>query len=121
VTAGQKGTAVKKETKDPAAALARAAEAQQHACYVLKLYVAGVTPRSAAAIKSVTAVCEAHLKGRYALEIIDLYQRPTLAKGEQILAAPTLLKKLPLPLKRIIGDMANEQKVLVGLDLRPKT
>jgi circadian clock protein KaiB len=103
-----------------AEALARAAERQKTARYVLKLYVAGVTPRSAAAIKSVTAMCEQHLKGRYELEIVDVYQRPTLAKGEQILAAPTLIKQLPLPLKKLIGDMANEQKVLVGLDLRPK-
>ena len=105
---------------DPAEALARAAEAQQTARYVLKLYVAGVTPRSAAAIKAVTALCEQHLQGRYELEVIDLYRHPTLAKGEQILAAPTLIKQLPLPLKRIIGDMANLDKVLVGLDLRPK-
>jgi len=105
---------------DPAASLARAAEQHKHARYVLKLYVAGITPRSAAAIKSITAICEQHLKGRYELEIIDIYQRPTLAKGEQILAAPTLIKQLPLPLKKLIGDMANEEKVLVGLDLRPK-
>ncbi len=100
--------------------LARAAEQRKHSRYVLKLYVAGVTPRSAAAIKSVTAACEEHLKGRYELEIVDIYQRPTLAKGEQILAAPTLIKQLPLPLKKIIGDMANEDRLLVGLDLRPK-
>jgi circadian clock protein KaiB len=104
---------------DPAEALARAAARQKNARYVLKLYVAGVTPRSAAAIKSVTAICEQHLRGRYELEVIDIYQRPTLAKGEQILAAPTLIKQLPLPLKKIIGDMANEQKLLIGLDLRP--
>ena len=105
---------------DAAKALLKAMEDQQHARYVLKLYVAGVTPRSAAAIKSITAICEEHLQGRYELEIIDVYLRPTLAKGEQILAAPTLIKYLPLPLKRMIGDMANQEKVLVGLDLRPK-
>jgi circadian clock protein KaiB len=110
---------VKQEKHDPAESLARAAAQQKHARYVLKLYVAGVTPRSAVAIKSVTAICEQHLRGRYELEVIDIYQRPTLAKGEQILAAPTLIKQLPLPLKKIIGDMANEQKVLIGLDLRP--
>jgi circadian clock protein KaiB len=108
-----------KKKDDPAEALARAAEQQKTVRYVLKLYVAGVTPRSAAAIKTVSAICEQHLRGRYELEVIDIYQRPTLAKGEQILAAPTLIKQLPLPLKRIIGDMASEQKVLVGLDLRP--
>ncbi len=88
--------------------------------YVLRLYVAGINPRSAAAIRNVTAICEEHLHDRYELEVIDLYQQPTLAKGEQILAAPTLIKKLPEPLRRFIGDMANEERLLVGLDLRPK-
>ena len=104
-----------------ARALARAAARHSTDRYVLKLYVAGVTPRSAAAIKSVFGLCEAYLRGRYELEVVDIYQRPTLAKGEQILAVPTLIKQLPLPLKKIIGDMANQEKVLVGLDLRPKT
>jgi circadian clock protein KaiB len=102
------------------AALPRAAKAQAKAHYVLKLYVAGVTPNSDAAIRSVTEICEIHLKDRYTLEIIDIYQQPTLAKGEQIIAVPTLIKKLPLPLRKLIGDMANRNKVLVGLDLRPK-
>ncbi len=65
-------------------------------------------------------MCERHLQGRYELEIVDIYQHPTLAKGEQIVAAPTLIKRLPLPLRRLIGDMADEQRVLVGLDLRTK-
>lgn len=105
-----------KETRD----LLKTARRNARLNYVLKLYVAGLTPRSVAAIRNITAVCEKHLKGRYELEIIDLYQRPTLAQGEQIIAAPTLIKKLPLPLRRLIGDMANEEKVLVGLDLRSK-
>jgi circadian clock protein KaiB len=88
--------------------------------YVLRLYVAGITPRSSAAIRSITAICEEHLKGHYELEIVDLYQQPTLAKGEQIVAAPTLIKKLPLPLRRFIGDLADKERILVGLDLRPK-
>ena len=88
--------------------------------YVLRLYVAGITPHSAEAIRNVTELCETHLAGRYDLEIIDLYQRPALAAGEQILAAPTLIKKLPLPLRRLIGSMADEHKVLVGLDLRSR-
>ena len=88
--------------------------------YVLRLYVAGITPRSQEAIRTVTAICEEHLAGRYELEVIDIYQQPTLAKGEQIIAAPTLIKKLPLPLRRFIGNMANKEKILVGLDLRPK-
>ena len=106
---------------DAVRALARAAEARKRARYVLTLYVAGMTPRSRTAIQSITAICEEHLKDRYDLEVIDIYQRPTLAKGEQILAAPTLIKQLPLPLKKLIGDMANQDRVLVGLDLRPKT
>jgi circadian clock protein KaiB len=110
---------MKKQAK-ATAALARAAKAQANARYQLKLYVAGVTPRSSSAIRSITDLCETHLQGRYALEIIDIYQQPTLAKGEQIIAAPTLIKKLPLPLRRLIGDMANQDKLLVGLDLRPK-
>ena len=88
--------------------------------YVLRLYVAGVCGRSSAAIRSVTALCEEHLKDRYELEIIDIYQQPTLAKGEQIIAAPTLIKQLPQPLRRFIGDMADKERIHVGLDLRPK-
>jgi circadian clock protein KaiB len=88
--------------------------------YVLRLYVAGINVRSSAAIRTVTSLCEEHLKDRYELEIIDIYKQPTLAKGEQIIAAPTLIKKLPAPLRRIIGDMADKDRVLVGLDLRPK-
>ena len=88
--------------------------------YILRLYVAGINPRSSAAIRSVTAICEEHLPNRYDLEIIDIYQQPTLAKGEQIIAAPTLIKKLPLPLRRLIGNMASKDRILVGLDLLPK-
>lgn len=87
--------------------------------YLLKLYVAGITPSSTLAIRNITSICEEHLRGRYELQIIDIYQQPTLAKGEQIIAAPTLIKKLPVPLRRLIGNMANTEKVLVGLDLRP--
>ena len=67
-----------------------------------------------------TAICEEHLAGRYELEVIDIYQQPTLAKGEQIIAVPTLIKKLPAPLRKFIGSMADKEKILVGLDLRPK-
>jgi len=88
--------------------------------YTLRLYVAGVTPRSQEAIRTVKAMCEEHLAGRYDLEVIDIYQQPTLAKDEQIIAAPTLIKKLPPPLRKIIGSMADKDKVLVGLDLRPR-
>jgi circadian clock protein KaiB len=88
--------------------------------YVLRLYVTGMTPKSIRAIENIKKICEENLKGRYELEIIDIYQRPEHAKTEEILAAPTLIKKLPLPLRRLIGDMSNEERILVGLDLVPK-
>ncbi len=88
--------------------------------YLLRLYVAGSTPRSLQAIANVKAICEEHLKGRYELEVVDLYQEPVLAQGEQIIAAPTLIKKLPEPLRRIIGDMSNTERILVGLDLKKR-
>jgi len=85
--------------------------------YVLRLYVTGMTSRSARAVTNLRAICDEYLDGRYDLEVIDLYQQPVLAKGEQIIAAPTLVKKLPLPMRRIIGDMSNRERVLAGLDL----
>jgi circadian clock protein KaiB len=97
----------------------RALEARGDEHFVLRLYVAGMTPRSTLAITNIKKICEENLKGRYTLEVIDLYKRPALAVGEQILAAPTLLKKLPLPLRRFIGDMSDTKKIIVGLDLRP--
>jgi circadian clock protein KaiB len=88
--------------------------------YVLRLYVAGATPRSTEAILNIKKICEDHLKGRYELEVIDIYQQPVLAKGEQIIAAPTLVKKLPLPLRKFIGSMHDVDRILVGLDLKPR-
>lgn len=88
--------------------------------YVLRLYITGMTPRSVKAIRNIKEICEEHLKGRYELEVIDIYQQPVLAQGEQIIAAPTLVKKLPDPLRRFIGDMSDTEKILLGLDLRPK-
>ena len=88
--------------------------------YVLRLYVAGVTPRSLGAVSCIKRLCEEHLRGRYELEVIDVHQQPVLAKGDQIIAVPTLIRKLPVPLRRLIGDMSDEQRVLVGLDLRPR-
>ena len=85
--------------------------------YVLRLYVAGMTSRAGRAIQNVRAVCDEHLDGRFDLEVVDIYQQPALAKGEQIIAAPTLIKQLPLPLRRIIGDMSDRDRLLVGLDL----
>jgi circadian clock protein KaiB len=86
--------------------------------YILRLYITGNTSRSILAITNLKKICEEYLEGRYELEVIDLYQKPSLAKGDQIIAAPTLIKKLPLPFRRIIGDMSNIEKVLLGLDLR---
>ena len=88
--------------------------------YVLKLYITGMTPRSRVAIRNLQKICEEHLKGWYELEVIDIYQQPTLAKGEQIIAVPTLIKKLPEPVRRLIGDMSATDRVLLGLDLKPK-
>jgi circadian clock protein KaiB len=79
-----------------------------------------MTPKSTQAIANVKRICNEHLAGRYELEVIDIYQQPKLAKGEQIIAAPTLIKKLPLPLRRLIGDMSNTERFLVGIDLKPK-
>jgi circadian clock protein KaiB len=86
----------------------------------LRLYVAGMTPKCLAAFENLKRICEEHLKGQYSIEIIDLLENPQLAQGDQILAIPTLVRKLPPPLKKIIGDLSNEERVLVGLDLRPQ-
>lgn len=88
--------------------------------YRLRLYVAGQTPKSVAALANLKRVCEVHLAGRYEIEVIDLMRQPQLAAGDQILAIPTLVRRLPTPLKRIIGDLSNTEKVLVGLDIRPR-
>ena len=85
--------------------------------YVLKLYVTGILPTSVRAIKNIHAICEQHLKGRYNLEVIDIYQQPRLALTEEIIAVPVLIKKSPLPEQRMIGDLSNSEKVLEGLDL----
>ena len=111
---------MRKKKEDDSAALIRAAKAQAKARYVLKLYVAGVTPKSEAAIRSVTEICETHLQDRYDLEIIDIYQQPERAKGDQIIAAPTLVKRTPKPPKRLVGNLSDPNKVLVGLNLRAK-
>ena len=85
--------------------------------YVLRLFVTGMTTRSSRAVNNLRTICDEYLQGRYELEIIDIYQQPALTKGEQIVAAPTLIKKFPLPMRRIIGDMSNRDGVLLGLDL----
>ncbi|MDV2482642.1 circadian clock protein KaiB [Methanoculleus sp. Wushi-C6] len=86
----------------------------------LRLYVAGQTPKSLAAFANLKKFCEEHLAGRYRIEVIDLVEHPQLARGDQIFAVPTLVRKLPEPLRKIIGDLSNTEKVLVGLDLRPR-
>jgi circadian clock protein KaiB len=110
-----------REKEDQELSYELAVNVQNEATYILKLYITGTTPHSNRAIDNVKKICEEHLQGRYSLEVIDLYQHPNLAAGEQIIAAPTLVKKRPLPLRRIIGDMSNFDKVLVGLDLKPRS
>jgi len=87
--------------------------------YNLRLYVAGQTPKSITALANLKKICEEHLVGRYQIEVIDLLEHPQLAAGDQIVAVPTLVRRLPEPLKRIIGNLSNMERVLVGLDLRP--
>lgn len=110
----KKNTARHSETEVLEAAAAALAQAR----YVLRLYVTGSTPASTRAIVNIRKICEEHLEGRYDLEVVDLSQQPMLAEGEQILAAPTLIKKLPLPLRRFIGDLSQTERILIGLDLR---
>jgi circadian clock protein KaiB len=86
--------------------------------YELRLYVAGQTPKSLAAFANLKKICEEHMPGQYEIEVIDLLKKPQLASGDQILAIPTLVRKLPAPIKKIIGDLSNTERVLVGLDLR---
>lgn len=87
--------------------------------YNLRLYVAGQTPKSLAAFANLKAICEEHLQNKYTIEVIDLLENPQLASGDQIFAIPTLVRKLPEPLRKIIGDLSNTERVLVGLDLKP--
>lgn len=100
--------------------LEQAASEQKDQRYLLRLYVTGTTRASAHAIERVRAICEEHLKNRYELEVIDIFQLPALAKDHQIIATPTLVKVLPLPLRRLIGDLSKVEKVLFGLDVRPR-
>jgi circadian clock protein KaiB len=88
--------------------------------FVLKLYVSGITPRSTRAIENIRKICEENLAGRYELEIVDIFQQPEAARQEQIIAAPTLIKKLPLPLRKFIGDLSDTEKILVGLQVKEK-
>jgi circadian clock protein KaiB len=100
--------------------LPRRASHSRQRKYVLRLYVSGSTGKSTQAVENIKRICEEYLKNRYDLQVIDLYQQPQLARGEQIVAVPTLIKRFPLPLRRLIGDMSNQEKVLWGLDLRKR-
>jgi len=93
------------------------AAANDRSLYVLRLYVSGMTPRSTEAINNLTTICEEHLKDRYELEVIDIYKQPELTTADQIIATPTLVKKLPLPLRKLVGTLSDEERVLVGLNL----
>lgn len=108
------------ETQSGAPAEALAAEdGDSEERYILRLYITGMTSRSARTIENLRLFCEKHLAGRYELQVIDVYQQPELASREQIVAVPTLIKQLPLPLRRLIGDMSDEERVLIGLDILP--
>jgi len=98
----------------------RAAKKSASDEWILRLYVAGQSARTAAALRNLKAICDEHLAGRYRIEVIDLLKQPQLARGDQIVAVPTLVRHLPPPMKKIIGDLSNEERVLVGLDLRPR-
>lgn len=106
-------------TKTPARKKARPAR-EKRTKYLLRLYVTGTTGKSMRAIQNVRRICEEHLHDLYDLEVVDIYKNLPLARGDQIIAAPTLIKRLPAPLRRLIGDMSDEQRVLVGLDIRPQ-
>lgn len=110
--------------KSPARGKARPARAQSPASkpndrWVMRLYIAGQTPNSIAALSNLKRICEDQLKGQYKIEIIDLLKHPRLAKEDQIVAIPTLVRKLPQPIKRIVGDLSRAERALVGLDIRP--
>ena len=110
-----------KEFRDAIGEFEQAVPGMADEQYVLRLYVAGTTPRSNRAIEAIKELCEKELEGRYDLEVIDIYQHPDLMEEQQVLAVPALIKKLPLPLRKIIGDMSDTERVVVGLGLRPKS
>jgi len=102
-------------------AMENALKQQANEKYVLKLYITGMTSRSQEALRNLEKVCKEYLGNNYELNVIDIYQEPTLAKGDQIIAVPTLVKQLPLPLRRLIGDLSQKDRILLGLDLKPKS
>jgi circadian clock protein KaiB len=111
----------KKSPEDVTEEYERALSEKKSERYMLRLYIAGNNLRSQKAVENVKKICEEHLKGRYELEVVDIYQDRTKNPVDLVLAAPTLIKKLPLPLRRVIGDMTNKERILVGLDLIPRS
>ena len=109
------------DVKDSTAAFEEALSKTEDSKYVLHLYVAGMSPKSVQAIDNIKRICEEYMPGKYQLEVIDIYQNPVFAKDGQIVAAPTLIKELPPPLRKLIGSMANTERVLVGMDLKSET
>jgi circadian clock protein KaiB len=107
-----------KRGKRSAKAAGKPVDRQQPQKQILKLYVTGMTQNSVRAIENLRKICQDHLRDRYELEVIDIYQHPTLARGEQIVAAPTLVRKLPPPMRRFIGDLSSVDKILMGLDIK---
>jgi circadian clock protein KaiB len=112
--------AARKRKPEGTSKLERAGSVSRGTKYVLRLYVSGSTLKSALAVNNIKRVCEQYLKNRYDLEVIDVYQQANVARDEQIVAVPALIKRLPLPLRRLIGDLSNEEKVVLGLDLRKR-
>ena len=110
-----------KKSRRPSNGLGPETDGNDAANWNLRLYVAGQTPRSLTAFKNLKEICEEYLKGKYRIEVIDLMENPTLARGDQILAIPTLVRKLPHPIRKIIGDLSNTERVLVGLDIQPRS
>jgi circadian clock protein KaiB len=110
----------KKKTPDSLKKFEKAIEGSTKEKFLLRLFVSGATGKSSKAIENMRNFCEEHLKGRYELEVIDIYQHPELLENEQVIAAPTLIKKLPPPLRKFIGDMSDKEKILVGLNLKPQ-
>jgi len=108
------------EPKNKADEFEKALRERNRRYYVFRLYVAGMTPGSLEAISSIRSICEEHLQGCYEIDVIDIYQHPEMAKENHVLAAPTLVKELPLPLRKFIGRLSNEERILKGLDILPK-
>ena len=114
-----KGTGLKRTGRKAGNRPKKRTAKKEEKLWTLRLYVAGQTPKSLAAFANLKALCEEHLAGLYEIVVIDLLENPQLARGDQIIAVPTLVRKLPLPVRKIIGDLSNTERVLVGLDLRP--